>query len=97
MGFPHPRMLCPNDPFAIKLRVPGALLCGPLSDSRIALERSLEELLAKDMEIPTKAGFAQDEKDAALKEARRRHALRNSLTRYGGKVSFRVGQARRSR
>lgn len=90
-------MFYPNDPFAINLRVPVALRCHCLSGSRIALERTLEELLAKDMEIPTKAGFAQDEKDAALKEARRRHALRNSLTRYGGKVGFSVGRARRSR
>lgn len=51
------------------------------------MERKLEELLARQAVIPGEVGMAQDEKDAAIGEARRRRALRSSLTRYSGKVS----------
>ena len=60
-----------------------------LLSARLALERKLEELLTREAEIPGEVGMAQDEKDAAIREARRRRALRNSLTRYSGKVSGR--------
>lgn len=60
---------------------------------RLALERRAEELLAKEAEIPGEVGLAQDEKEAAVAEARRRRALPNSLTRYAGKVGEDLGTA----
>ncbi|CAM9632001.1 unnamed protein product [Scytosiphon promiscuus] len=53
---------------------------------RLALKRQLEELLARESVLPEEATLAQEEKDVAIKEARRRGALRDSLTRYAGKA-----------
>ncbi|CAN0025533.1 unnamed protein product, partial [Ectocarpus fasciculatus] len=53
---------------------------------RLAWRRQREELLAQEVVLPEEVTLAQDEKDAALAEARRRGAMHNSLTRYAGKA-----------
>lgn len=59
--------------------------------SRLALERLSQELRAREADIPGETGVARVEKEVAVAEARRRHALRTSLTRYAGKVGL-LGQ-----
>lgn len=53
---------------------------------RLALERRLRELVAQEADAAVELCTAQGEKEAVIAEARRRRALRNSLTRYAGKV-----------
>ncbi|CAM9453617.1 unnamed protein product, partial [Ectocarpus sp. 13 AM-2016] len=53
---------------------------------RLALRRQREELLAREVVLPEEVTLAEDEKDAALAEARQRGAMHNSLTRYAGKA-----------
>lgn len=83
-----PRPGCPALPYCPRL------VFGPLAAdvSRLALDKKLEELLALEAVLPEKAMLAQDEKDAAVAEARRRGALPNPLTRYAGKVGSCLGR-----
>lgn len=60
--------------------------------SRLALERQSQELRIRQAEIPGETGLARVEKEVAVVEARRRHALRNSLTHYAGKVGGSLGK-----
>lgn len=53
---------------------------------RIAIEREIRELTAQEADTLAELCMTQTDKEAMVKEARRRGALRNPLTHYAGKV-----------